>query len=189
MVGTIAGHSLFHDVLWRHKLCKNVINQHQSTKKLSTTLSCCSCHHATRTLPHWPQGPSNQAYLSAAHLEASPASTFRASSSPAPALIKPQPAPAILSQESVHTMLLITHHTRKRLSTCPRTTQVLTCGWASFMQHFKSLFTSGLSLIALHKNWNKVLECKNAMAIGGKYFIYKERDILHQGCLVKNLTL
>jgi hypothetical protein len=36
--------------------------------------------------------------------------------------VKPQPAPAILSQESVHTTLSITHHTRKRPSTGPRTT-------------------------------------------------------------------
>jgi hypothetical protein len=34
--------------------------------------------------------------------------TFRARSSPAPTQIKPQPAPAILSQESVHTTLSIT---------------------------------------------------------------------------------
>jgi hypothetical protein len=54
-------------------------------------------------------------------LEASPATTFRACSSPAPTLVKPQPAPAILSQESVHTTLLITNHTRKRPSTGPRT--------------------------------------------------------------------
>jgi hypothetical protein len=47
-------------------------------------------------------------------------------SSHAPDLIKPQPAPAILSQESVHTMLLITYHTRKQPSTDPRTTQALT---------------------------------------------------------------
>jgi hypothetical protein len=33
-----------------------------------------------------------------------------------------QPAPAILSQESVHTTLSITHHTRKRPSNGPRTT-------------------------------------------------------------------
>jgi hypothetical protein len=38
---------------------------------------------------------------------------FRACSSPAPTPVKPQPAPAILSQESVHTTLSITHHTRK----------------------------------------------------------------------------
>jgi hypothetical protein len=48
--------------------------------------------------------------------------TFRACSSPAPTRVKPQPAPAILSQESVHTMLSITHHTRERPSTGPRTT-------------------------------------------------------------------
>jgi hypothetical protein len=51
-----------------------------------------------------------------------PATTFRACSSPAPTRVKPQPAPAILSQESVHTTLSITHHTRKRPSTGPRTT-------------------------------------------------------------------
>jgi hypothetical protein len=48
--------------------------------------------------------------------------TFRACFSPAPTPVKPQPAPAILSQESVHTTLSITHHTRKRPSTGPRTT-------------------------------------------------------------------
>jgi hypothetical protein len=51
-----------------------------STKKPSMTSSCCSCHHATRTWPHWPPGPSNEAYLSSPHLEASPATTFRACS-------------------------------------------------------------------------------------------------------------
>jgi hypothetical protein len=48
--------------------------------------------------------------------------TFRTSSSPAPTPVKPQPAPAILSQELVHTTLSITHHTRKQPSTGPRTT-------------------------------------------------------------------
>jgi hypothetical protein len=48
--------------------------------------------------------------------------TFRACSSSAPTRVKPQPAPAILSQESVHTTLSITHHTRKRPSTGPWTT-------------------------------------------------------------------
>jgi hypothetical protein len=67
-------------------------------------------------------GSSNQAYLSSPHLEASLATTFRACSSPAPTPVKPQPAPAVLSQESVHTTLSITHHTRKRPSTGPRTT-------------------------------------------------------------------
>jgi hypothetical protein len=86
------------------------------------TSSFCSCHHAARTWPRWPLGPSNEAYLSSPHLEASPAMTFRACSSPAPTPVKPQPAPAILSEESVHTTLSITHHTRKRPSTGPRTT-------------------------------------------------------------------
>jgi hypothetical protein len=83
-----------------------------STKKPSTTSSWCFCHHAARTWPCRPPGPSNQAYLSSPHLEALPATTFRACSSPAPTPIKPQPTPAILSQESVHTTLSITHHTR-----------------------------------------------------------------------------
>jgi hypothetical protein len=48
------------------------------------------------------------------------AKTFCAHSSPAPTQIKLQPAPAILSQESVHTMLSKTHHTRERPSTGPR---------------------------------------------------------------------
>jgi hypothetical protein len=93
-----------------------------STKKPSMTSSCCSCHHAARAWPHWPPGPSNEAYLSSPHPEASPASTFRACSSPAPTLVKSQHAPAILSQESVHTTLSIPHHTRRRPSTGPRTT-------------------------------------------------------------------
>jgi hypothetical protein len=49
--------------------------------------------------------------------------TFRACSSLAPTLVKPQPAPAILSQESA--TFSITHHTRKRPTTGPRTTQAL----------------------------------------------------------------
>jgi hypothetical protein len=48
-----------------------------------------------------------------------------ACSLPALEPIKPQPALARLSQESVHTTLSITQHTRKRPSTGPRTTQVL----------------------------------------------------------------
>jgi hypothetical protein len=65
-----------------------------------------------------PCGP----HLYSPHLEASPVTTFRACSSPAPTPVKPQSAPAILSQESVHTTLSITHHTRNRPSTGPRTT-------------------------------------------------------------------
>jgi hypothetical protein len=93
-----------------------------STKKPSMTSSRRSCHHAVRTWPRWPPGPSNQAYLSSPHLETSPAMTFRACSSPTPTPVKQQPAPAILSQESIHTTLSITHHTRKWPSTGPRTT-------------------------------------------------------------------
>jgi hypothetical protein len=97
-----------------------------STKKPSMTSYRSSCHHATRTWSRCPPGHSNQAYFSAPHLETSPASTFRACSLPAPTPIKPQPAPTILGQESVHTTLSITHHTRKQSSTIPRTTQALT---------------------------------------------------------------
>jgi hypothetical protein len=71
-------------------------------------------------MPPW--SPSNEAYLFSPHLEASPATTFRTCSSPAPTPVKPQHAPALLSQESVHRTLSITHHTRKRPSTSPRTT-------------------------------------------------------------------
>jgi hypothetical protein len=93
-----------------------------STKKPFMTSTCRSCHHAARTWSCWPPGTSNQAYLSFPHLEASPTMTFSACSSPAPTPVKLQHALAILSQESVHTTLSITHHTRKRPSTGPRTT-------------------------------------------------------------------
>jgi hypothetical protein len=36
----------------------------------STTSSCFSCHHAARTWPRWPPGPSSQAYLSIHSLDA-----------------------------------------------------------------------------------------------------------------------
>jgi hypothetical protein len=49
------------------------------------------------------------------------AKTFRARLSPALTQNKPQPAPAILGQVAVHIMLSITHHTRERPSTSPRT--------------------------------------------------------------------
>jgi hypothetical protein len=67
-----------------------------------------------------PPGPSSQAYLSTPRRPRK-AKTFRACSSPASMQIKPQPAPAILGHESVHTTLSITHHTRERPSTGPRT--------------------------------------------------------------------
>jgi hypothetical protein len=49
------------------------------------------------------------------------AKIFCACSSPIPTQIKPQPKPTILCQESVHTALSTTHHTRKRPSTGPLT--------------------------------------------------------------------
>jgi hypothetical protein len=64
-----------------------------------------------------PSGPSSRAYLSLHSSEDTQAKTFRARSSLAPTQIKPQPALAILSQESVHTTLSITHHTKERSST------------------------------------------------------------------------
>jgi hypothetical protein len=84
------------------------------TKKPSMTSSCCLWRHVARTWLRWPSAPSNEAELSSPHLEATPVTTFHACSSPAPAPVKPQPAPTLLSQESVHTTLSITHHTRKR---------------------------------------------------------------------------
>jgi hypothetical protein len=93
-----------------------------STKKPSMTSSCHSCYHAARTLPRWPPGPLNKDYLSSPHLEASRATIFRSCSSPTQTPVKLQPAPAILSQELVHTTLSITHHTRKRSSTGTRST-------------------------------------------------------------------
>jgi hypothetical protein len=71
--------------------------------------------------PIRPPGPSSRAYLSLHSSKATQAKTFRARSASARTQIKPPPAPAILSQELVHTMLSITHHTKERLSTGPRT--------------------------------------------------------------------
>jgi hypothetical protein len=88
--------------------------------------------------PHmalWPLGPTNESYLSSPHLEASLATTFRACSAPAPTRVKTQSAPTILSQELVHTTLSITHNTRKRPSTGPRTTH----GPHPFNSHPKSV--------------------------------------------------
>jgi hypothetical protein len=71
--------------------------------------------------PVRPLGPSSWSYSSFHSSEATQAKTFRARSSPAPTQIKLRPAPAILGQESVHTMLSITHHTKERPSTGLRT--------------------------------------------------------------------
>jgi hypothetical protein len=57
-----------------------------------------------------PSGHSNQPYLSLHHPEATLAKTFHTCSSPATTQTKPHPALVVLGQESVHTMLSITHH-------------------------------------------------------------------------------
>jgi hypothetical protein len=57
------------------------------------------------------------------------AKTFRACSSHAPTQVKTQPTPAILDQESVHTMLSITHHTKERPSTGPRSLRFSRGSW------------------------------------------------------------
>jgi hypothetical protein len=87
------------------------------------TSSCFCCHHAARTRPRWPPGPSSQANLSLHSSEALQGIDLSTRSSPAPTQIKPQLAPAILGQESVHTMLSTTHHSQERPSTGPRTLQ------------------------------------------------------------------
>jgi hypothetical protein len=109
--------------------------------------------HAACTWPRWPPSPSNQAYLSSPHLEASPVTTFRACSSPTPTPVKPQPDPAILSQESVHTTLSITCHTKKRSSTCPRTTHgshVLESRWKARHKHSTSPLHSHFNINKIH---------------------------------------
>jgi hypothetical protein len=68
---------------------------------------CHRVHHAEPTCISTPRRPRK-------------AKTFRARSSPVPSQIKQQPEPAILDQESVHTTLSITHHSKERPSTGPR---------------------------------------------------------------------
>jgi hypothetical protein len=81
---------------------------------LSTTSSCFSCHHAAHTWSRWPSGPSSQAYCCLSTPQRPrKAKTFHTCSPPAPTQIKSQPAFAILGQESVHTTLSITHHTKE----------------------------------------------------------------------------
>jgi hypothetical protein len=53
------------------------------------------------------------------------------------------------------------------------------------VQLFKSLLASAPSLIALHK----ILKREKEAGIGGHYSIHSDRENLHQGCLVENLTL
>jgi hypothetical protein len=63
-----------------------------------------------RAYSQHPPGLWNQAYLSLHHQEATSAKTFRTYASPATAQNKTHPTPAVLRQESVHTLLSITHH-------------------------------------------------------------------------------
>jgi hypothetical protein len=114
----------------------------------STTSSCFSCHHAARTWPCWPPGPSSQAYLSFHSRRPHKALTFRARSSLAPTQIKPQPTPVILGQESVHTTLSITHHSQKWPSTGPRTLRS-----SSVML----LMSSGMFSVLLMSPWHPFL--------------------------------
>jgi hypothetical protein len=72
------------------------------------------------------------------------AKTFRVCSSPTPTQIKPQLTTAILSQESVHIMLSITHTIKVRPSTSPRTlwssVQILVLGlFLGFSQNLQVL--------------------------------------------------
>jgi hypothetical protein len=67
-------------------------------------------HHADRTWSRRLSGPSNQAYLSLHHPKATLAKTSFSCSSPTTTQTKSHPASAILGQESVHSMLSITHY-------------------------------------------------------------------------------
>jgi hypothetical protein len=87
----------------------------------STTSSCFSCHHAARTWPSWPPGPSSQAYLSLHSSEAPQGIDLSRPLFTCTTQIMPQPAPVILGKESVHTTLSITHHSQERPSIGPRT--------------------------------------------------------------------
>jgi hypothetical protein len=69
------------------------------------------------------------------------AKTFRARSSPAPMKIKPQPARAILGQESAHTTLSITHHTKEQPSDAPVLTPPIYIMWVEREEVHSTLTT------------------------------------------------
>jgi hypothetical protein len=96
------------------------INQRTIHSFISLFLPPCSPHLILLTI-----GSLKLSLLVCSRRGGPPTWTFRTYSSPAPTPIKLQPAPAVLSQELVHTTLSITHHTRKRPSIGPRTTQAL----------------------------------------------------------------
>jgi hypothetical protein len=87
----------------------------------STTSSCFSCHHAARTWPRWPPGPSSQAYLSLHFLEAPRGIDLSRPLFTCTNANQAATCTAILGQESVHTTLSITHHSQESPSTGPRT--------------------------------------------------------------------
>jgi hypothetical protein len=87
----------------------------------SMTSSCFSCHMRPALDPAGHRVPRVRPTCLSTPRRPRKAQTFRAHSSLAPMQIKPQPAPAILGQESVYTMLSITHHSQERPSTSPRT--------------------------------------------------------------------
>jgi hypothetical protein len=95
--------------------------------------------------------------------------TFRACSSPAPTPVKSQPALAILSQESVHTTLSITHHTRKRPSTGPRTTDGPHSVAPSGSDRCKLCSDEGMAQLGKQAGWGARVELGEAqeLLLGG----------------------
>jgi hypothetical protein len=79
-----------------------------------------------------PSGHSNQSYLSLHHPEATLAKTFHTCSSPATTQTKPHPTLVVLDQESVHTMLSITHHWGATIQMSDHP-PFLECSWSSVM--------------------------------------------------------
>jgi hypothetical protein len=80
--------------------------------------------------------------------------TFHTCSSPAPTPVKPLPAPTILSQESVHTTLSITHHTRKRPSIGPRTTHGPHFSLGFFSRLMRLVWIGGKLVLGCSVWWN-----------------------------------
>jgi hypothetical protein len=88
-----------------------------SNQEIVPDSSCFSCHHAAYTWSRSATGSIEPSLLVSPLLGGHTGNTFRARSWPAPTQMKPQPAPAILGQQSVHTTLSITHHAKERPST------------------------------------------------------------------------
>jgi hypothetical protein len=60
---------LWYKPLWANRSCSTPL--HRTTTPSSQSAGCFSCHHAARTWPRWPPGPSSQAHLSLHSSEAS----------------------------------------------------------------------------------------------------------------------